>query len=126
MSSPRPRPVFLDLRRIRLPVTGWVSILHRVSGVVLFVSTPLFVYLLDMSLRSAEGFHKAASLLGQPLSKLWLLLVAWSIFHHLFAGIRFLLLDFHLGVERLAARRSARGVIIAASLTAIVVWVVWL
>ena len=101
------RPVFLDLRQIRLPVTGWVSILHRVSGVLLVLSIPYAAQLLDRSLRGPDEFDAVANLLGSPFAKLVLLLLAWALIHHLFAGIRFLMLDIDVGIQRPAARRSA-------------------
>jgi len=109
------RPVFLELWRIRLPITGWVSILHRISGVLLVLLLPYGVYLLDLSLRDPQGFATAQAILGSGPARFALLLLAWSLAHHLLAGLRFLLLDLGIGVERLAARRSA-GIAIAAGL----------
>lgn len=120
MSSNTPRPVYLDLRRIRLPVTGWVSILHRLSGIILFVSTPAVVYLLDLSLRNAHGYAQAAAWLDRGWAQLWAVLVLWSLCHHLAAGVRFLLIDADVGVNIHAARRSARAVIIAGAVAALV------
>lgn len=118
------RPVYLDLRRIRLPLSGVVSILHRLSGVILFVSTPFVIYLLDLSLRSAAGFGRAAALLDSWLVQAWLLLAAWALFHHLLAGLRFLLIDFDVGVEREAALKSARWVLVSAAVLAVLAWLV--
>jgi succinate dehydrogenase / fumarate reductase cytochrome b subunit len=113
MSTNR-RPVFLDPWRIRLPITGWVSILHRISGVLLVLSIPYAAYLLDLSLQGPDGFAAAGATLGSPFAKLVLLLLAWSLVHHLLAGLRFLLLDLGLGIDRPAARRSAGIAIVAA------------
>ncbi len=101
------RPVFLDLWRIRLLPTGIVSILHRVSGFLMLVATPLGVWLLGLSLSGPAGFDSAIAVLSHPLAKLVLLIVAWSLLHHLFAGARHLLLDLGVGLERTTARRSA-------------------
>lgn len=126
MSSNTPRPVYLDLRRIRLPVTGWVSLLHRVSGIILFVSTPAVVYLLDLSLRNAHGYAQVAAWMNFVWVKLWAFLVLWSLCHHLAAGVRFLLIDADVGVDIHQARRSARMVIIGGAVAALVLSVMWL
>ncbi len=101
------RPVFLDLRLIRLPLPGVLSILHRISGLLLVVALPLLIGLLTQALASPADFAATAAVFDHALVKLWLLLVLWSFFHHLLAGGRHLLLDLGLFVERSAARRSA-------------------
>ncbi len=105
--KPETRPVFLNLLRIRQPVTALVSIAHRISGILLFFSIPLLIWLLDLSLRSSAEYQYVLELLSMPLMKLILLLIAWSLAHHFFAGIRFLLLDIDIGIELETARRSA-------------------
>ena len=94
------RPFFLNLVKIHLPVTGFVSIFHRISGLLLFLAIPFSVYLLDISLQGEAGFRKAADILNMPLMQLVSLLLLWSIVHHLLAGIRFLLTDFDIGLEK--------------------------
>lgn len=94
------RPFFLNLVKIHLPVTGFVSIFHRISGLLLFLAIPFSVYLLDISLQGEAGFIKAADILHMPLVQLVSLLLLWSIVHHLLAGIRFLLTDFDIGLEK--------------------------
>jgi len=117
MSVPDNRPYFLNLVKIRLPLPGIISIFHRISGVVLFLAIPFAVYLLDLSLQNDQGFRDAAELLQQPLIKLLLLVLAWSIIHHFYAGIRFLLIDFDIGVHKAASRIGAMLVIAAELLT---------
>lgn len=101
------RPVFLNLLRIRQPVAAVVSILHRISGVLMVLLLPGLIYLLDLSLRSAEDFARALSLLDSDISRVAALILAWSFSHHILAGIRFMLIDFELGISRAAARRIA-------------------
>lgn len=109
----RDRPVFLHLLRIHLPVTGWISILHRLTGVLLFLLLPLPIYLWQRSLESEAGYAQVLEWLGSwPLRTLFLLLLWWFA-HHLFAGIRYLLLDLDRGVELARARVSARLVLFA-------------
>lgn len=118
----RDRPVYLDLPRIRLPVPGIVSILHRISGVLLFlVGIPLLLAGVAMSLASPESFAQLRGSFAHPLAKLVLLVLAWSYIHHFCAGIRFLLLDMHKGIELEAARRTSVVVLVVSlALTAVV------
>lgn len=116
------RPVYLDLQRIHLPVGGVVSILHRISGILLYVSTPFVAYLLELSLRSPEGFARAAALVQSWPVQLWLALAAWALCHHLLAGLRVLFIDFDIGIERQRARQSARWVLVGAVVLAALVW----
>ena len=94
------RPFFLNLLIIRLPIPGIVSFMHRVSGVFMFIATPFLIYLFDLSLQGRYGFDRATELLAHPLVMLGLLVLLWSLVHHLYAGIRFLFIDFDLGVDK--------------------------
>ena len=115
------RPKHLDLGKIRLPVPGIVSIMHRISGVALFFSLPLLIYLLSGSLSSAETFDSYRAVVAHPLMKLILIGFLWAFLHHAVAGIRFLLLDIHVGIEKEQARASAKGVLVVSlALTAVV------
>jgi succinate dehydrogenase / fumarate reductase, cytochrome b subunit len=105
------RPVFLDLWRIKLPATGYVSILHRVSGVLMVASIPVAAFLFDQAVSGPEGFAYAANFFDHWLVRLALLVLTWSLLHHLFAGIRYLLLDLHFGLDRESSRRSANATI---------------
>jgi succinate dehydrogenase / fumarate reductase cytochrome b subunit len=112
----RPRPVYLDLVRIRLPLPGIVSFLHRVSGAVLFLfGIPLLLLAVQCSLATPEQFASLQSVLAHPLGKLLTLGFVWAYLHHFCAGIRFLLLDLHLGDDLAPARRSS-AVVLAVSL----------
>ena len=114
MSEQRSAPVYLNLFRIHFPVGAVTSIAHRISGVLMFLSFPLLVYLLDLSLRGPEGFAVAVDWLSNDLVRLGSVIIAWSLFHHLFGGIRFLLIDLEQGVSRPRARATAWLVNIAA------------
>lgn len=119
------RPKHLNLLKIRLPITGIVSIFHRISGVILFFSLPFVIYLLALSLRSPETFASAAAFFERPLVKLFSVAVIYALAHHFFAGIRFLLLDLDIGLSLKNARRSAWFVIVA-GLLAFIFLSVWL
>jgi succinate dehydrogenase / fumarate reductase cytochrome b subunit len=109
----KPRPKYLNLIEIRLPLPGWVSILHRVSGALLvFPFTAWLLYMLDVSLASASGFETVRGYLGLPLVKLGMLVLIWAFCHHFCAGIRYLLLDLNKGIELRPARASAAAVLV--------------
>jgi succinate dehydrogenase / fumarate reductase cytochrome b subunit len=112
--------VFLDLWRIKLPLSGVVSILHRISGVMMVLTIPVAAILFHQALSGAEGFALVAGILDVWLVKLVLAVLAWSLLHHLFAGIRYLLLDLGLGLDRSAARRSAM-IALAAAIAVLVI-----
>jgi succinate dehydrogenase / fumarate reductase cytochrome b subunit len=120
-SAKKIRPKYLTLPailfEIRLPVPGWVSILHRISGALLFFPfTAWVLYLLDTSLRSEQGFqYVKTQYLDLPLVKLGLLLFIWAFCHHFCAGIRYLFLDLDKGIELRTARISS-WLVIGASL----------
>jgi succinate dehydrogenase / fumarate reductase cytochrome b subunit len=126
----KPRPKYLNLRalifEIRLPVTGWVSILHRISGALLFVAIVWLLWMLDRSLASEAAFDRIRQYAGLWPVKLALLALAWAYCHHFCAGIRYLFLDVDVGVEKETARTTS-WVVFAASfaLTAILGWKLW-
>lgn len=121
------RPVYLNLFKIRLPTTGIVSFAHRVSGVFLFLAIPFSIYLLDLSVTSAQGFEHSMQLLQGPVMQLVLLVLAWSLVHHFLAGIRYLFLDFDIGIDKAGSNKSAWSVIVAeVCIMAVYVWAVLL
>lgn len=101
------RPVFLNLLQIHLPLMGWVSIAHRLTGVLLFLLLPLPLWLWQRSLSSAADFERVGHWLQATPLRLLLLLMLWWFLHHLFAGIRFLLLDMEVGSSLKVARGTA-------------------
>ena len=107
MIQPSPRPVFLDLTKIAMPVGALTSIGHRISGIVLTASAPVAVYVLALSLRDANGWAQAAALFAQPVFKAGVVISAWALAHHLLDGVRHLLTDFGIGASLPVARRSA-------------------
>lgn len=116
------RPKNLDLTTIRLPLPGKVSILHRVSGAGLFLCFPVLLWLFGASLESAETFATFKSVAGMLPVKVVLAGLLWAFIHHFCAGIRFLLLDLHIGIEKEEAHKSA-GVVFAVSIPlTLVLW----
>jgi succinate dehydrogenase / fumarate reductase cytochrome b subunit len=118
--KPIARPIYLNLLRIHLPLTGWVSILHRVSGVLLFAALPAGVWALSVSLSGEAGFRRMADTLAHPLVRLLVLLLVWAFAHHVFAGLRHLALDVHWGMDLKRARQSSLAVMLAAGLVALI------
>jgi len=110
------RPKNLNLLTIRLPVPALVSIMHRVSGAFLFMLLPFLLWVLHLSLSSAESYQTAQSVLSHPIIKLICLAVTWAYLHHAFAGIRHLALDAHYGLRLNYARATSRAVLIISGL----------
>jgi len=125
------RPKHLNVLQIRLPLPGIVSILHRVSGLGLFISLPILIGLFGASLGSPEQVEcyratLAFTLLGLPIVKLFLLGLLWAFLHHFCAGIRFLLLDAHVGIELSTARASSVAVFaVSLTLTVLLGALIW-
>ena len=107
MANKSAAPKFLNLFRIRFPVGAVTSIAHRLSGVILFLSFPFMVYLLDLSLQGPAEYQQAITWLEPCYIRLATALVVWSLCHHLLAGIRFLIIDLGMGVGLKQARVSA-------------------
>lgn len=115
------RPKHLALHEIRLPLAGFASILHRISGAGLFLMLPLLIWLLQLSLGSSQqNVDMFNAVTGNWLVKLILLGLIWAFLHHFCMGIRILLIDIHVGVEKQQAHSSAVAVmVISLALTAI-------
>ena len=119
------RPIFLDIISIRLRIPGIVSILHRISGVLLFISLPLLLWLLAGTLDNAAAFESYRAFVAHPLVKIGLIGLLWAYLHHFFAGIRFLFLDAHKGLDLNTARATAKTVM-ALALICTAILGVWL
>jgi len=112
--APKARPKYYDLNLLNLPPPGIVSIFHRITGVAMFLFfIPLVLLVLQASLQSEASFATLKGYFANPLAKLIIVGFVWSYFHHLFAGIRYLLLDLHIGIDKASARLSAKVVLIA-------------
>ena len=111
-TAPKPRPQFrnispVDLMNYRLPIAGKVSIMHRVSGAMLFLCLPFLIALFAMSFVSESGFNSMSTVVGHPLMKIVLLGLIWGYLHHFCAGMRYLVLDLHIGMDKESAAKSA-------------------
>jgi succinate dehydrogenase / fumarate reductase cytochrome b subunit len=112
---------FAQTVHYRLPLAGIVSILHRVSGLLMFLLLPFVLYMLDKSLTSEISFEYFKGYTSNVLVKLAILALVWSYLHHFSAGVRHLLMDLHMGLDKDSARKSAVSVFaVSIPLTALV------
>jgi succinate dehydrogenase / fumarate reductase cytochrome b subunit len=116
-SAVKPRKTFRNISvpqilSYRLPPAGQISILHRISGAMLFLALPIIILpLFAMSFVSQAGFDAIAVISDMVIVKLILLVLIWGYLHHFCAGIRYLVLDLHIGLDKVSAQRSARVVL---------------
>jgi succinate dehydrogenase / fumarate reductase cytochrome b subunit len=122
---PNPRPRYLNLLEIRMPVPAFVSIVHRVTGAALFLLLPLLLYLLQLSLDSPQSFAAFKSAVAHPMMKVILIGLMWAYLHHFCAGIRHLALDLHYGVS-LEAARATSWAVLAVSIVLALVFGAWI
>ncbi len=118
----KPRPVYLNLFAIRQPLPAIASILHRISGALLFVvGIPLLLWFVQRTLASPEGFAVATAPLTSPIGKLTVLVLTWCYLFHLLAGLRHLALDLHVGIQLAPARSSAAVVLVLSIILGLIV-----
>jgi succinate dehydrogenase / fumarate reductase cytochrome b subunit len=119
------RPKNLNLLTIRLPIPALVSILHRVSGIILFLCIPFILWGLNLSLASPQDFANLHSLLSSLLAKIVIWCVLSAFIYHFVAGIRHLLMDIHIGEELKSGRLSA-NLTVGISIILILLAGIWL
>ena len=115
------RPKHLALHLIKLPLPGLVSILHRISGLALFLAIPLLLLMFQYSLRSVETYASLQDVMNYPLVKLILLGLLWSFLHHFCAGLRYLAIDLHYINNLKKARDSSKVVMLVSLLLTILI-----
>ncbi len=120
------RPVNLDIGTIRLPITSYVSILHRVSGVILFFALAIFLWMLEGSLASEQSFNELGAMLANPICQfiIWGSLAALA--YHAIAGIRHLIMDFGVGEDSFYAGRNSAWAAVVLSVVAIALLTWWI
>jgi succinate dehydrogenase / fumarate reductase cytochrome b subunit len=96
-----------------------MSIVHRATGVIMVLGIPFLVYLLERSLSGPDGYSGVAALLSGLPGRIGLFLFFWALLHHLFAGVRYLLLDIDIGIEKPLYRTTAWVVLLAAPVSAL-------
>jgi succinate dehydrogenase / fumarate reductase cytochrome b subunit len=102
------RPVNLALTKFRFPLAAIASITHRITGMLLFLGIALFLYLIDLALSSQVGFADAKAFIAMPLPKLVLLAVLATLTYHVVAGVKHLIMDFHIGDTLEGGARGAQ------------------
>ncbi|SFB71785.1 succinate dehydrogenase, cytochrome b556 subunit [Collimonas sp. OK412] len=105
----------------RLPLAGIISILHRISGLLMFLLLPFILFMLDKSLVSESSFEYFKGFTSNWFVKLVILALSWAYLHHFCAGIRHLVMDNHIGLDKDSARKSAAGVLIVSVPLALIV-----
>jgi succinate dehydrogenase / fumarate reductase cytochrome b subunit len=109
------RPVNLDIGSIKLPITSYVSILHRASGVVLFFAVAILLCAFDASLESEQSFDSLKQSLGSPIAQFFIWASLAALAYHFVAGIRHLIMDFGFGEESFESGRNSAWVVVAAA-----------
>ena len=119
------RPVNLDIGTIVLPITAYVSILHRISGVILYVGVGILLWMLDASLTSEESFASLKEHLNNPLCQLLVWAVLAALAYHFAAGVRHLLMDMGHGETLEGGKQGAKATLIVAVVLIVLagVWV---
>ena len=114
------RPKNLNLLSIRFPVTAISSILHRISGVVLFLALPLLLWMLDQSLQGQAAFDALKACVLSPYGIIFTWIVTVAYFYHIVAGVRHILMDIGIG-ESLSGGKAGAWIVILLSL-AFAIW----
>jgi succinate dehydrogenase / fumarate reductase cytochrome b subunit len=107
------RPVNLDIGSIKLPITSYVSILHRVSGVVLFFSVAVLLCVFDASLESEQSFQSLKDFFSSPVAQLIIWACLAALTYHFVAGIRHLIMDFGVGEDSYESGRNSAWAVAA-------------
>lgn len=110
MSNNHERPVYISLTQFKFPVTAIASIVHRITGMVLFLGIGYLLWLLSLALQSPAGFIEAESILAAPFAKLILWGVLSMLIYHILAGVKHMFLDFHVGDTFEAASATSYAV----------------
>lgn len=119
--KPNHRPKNLNLMTIRLPINALVSILHRVTGCLLFLILPVLLISLQWSLSSKQGYLTLVNMLNSPFTKLMFFGFTWAFFHHFYAGLRHLAMDVHWMTTLMKARFTSKLVLVLGVLTTVAV-----
>jgi succinate dehydrogenase / fumarate reductase cytochrome b subunit len=119
------RPVNLNLLVFRWPLTAITSILHRLSGVLIFFGTAALLYLLQLSLSSEAGFADATALLDQTLVKFAVWFIVAGLLYHLIAGVKHLIMDWGIG-ETIEGGKMGSILVLITSFVAIAAAGVWI
>lgn len=119
-NQPIKRPKNLNLLTIKLPINALVSILHRASGVILFLLLPIMLLTFQQSLESEASYIVLRQVFAHWLVKLFLVGCSWAFFHHFYAGIRHLLQDVHWMTSLQKSRFTGRVVLVLVGMSVLI------
>lgn len=119
------RPVNLDLGTIALPITSYVSILHRVSGVIMFFAVAVLLWLLESSLASEASFNELSDLFNNPLGQIIVWGTLAALAYHSVAGMRHMIMDFGVGEDSFYAGRLSAWAALALAALVIALITLW-
>lgn len=119
------RPVNLDLGSLKFPPMAIASILHRISGIVLFLLLPFMMYFLSVSLPSQVSFEHLQDLLAKPSNRVLMWAFSTALIYHVLAGFRHMIMDLGFG-ETLVVARYTAIIVIACSVILTIGLGVWL
>jgi|TARA_B110000285_G_scaffold89476_1_gene102588 succinate dehydrogenase / fumarate reductase cytochrome b subunit len=119
------RPVNLDLGTIALPITSYVSILHRASGVIMFFAVAVLLWLLESSLASEASFNELSNLFNNPLCQIIVWATLAALAYHSVAGMRHMIMDFGVGEDSFYAGRLSAWAALALAAVVIALITLW-
>jgi|TARA_B110000093_G_scaffold11554_1_gene10931 succinate dehydrogenase / fumarate reductase cytochrome b subunit len=119
------RPVNLDLGTIALPITSYVSILHRASGVIMFFAVAVLLWLLESSLASEASFNELSNLFNNPLCQIIVWGTLAALAYHSVAGMRHMIMDFGVGEDSFYAGRLSAWAALALAALVIALITLW-
>lgn len=110
-----------DIVRYRMPLSAITSILHRISGGLIFLLLPFVLYLFEKSLASVDAYDEFHGFVSHWCVKSVLVLLIWAYLHHFCAGIRHLIMDTHISLDKISARRTAATVLVVSVTLAVLI-----
>ncbi|MCM2679949.1 succinate dehydrogenase cytochrome b556 subunit [Echinimonas agarilytica] len=119
------RPVNLDLTTVTFPATAIASILHRVTGVIMFFGIAILIWLLGLSLSSEQGFADAVAVINHPFGKFIMWGILTALAYHLVVGVRHLIMDLGVWEELESGIKSAQASFVISAVLAVLAGV-WL
>ena len=126
MKTTRPTNLSLnDLRTIKLPITAVTSLLHRITGIVLFLAIPIMLWLLSQVLSENHDYEKFLTHMSMPAAKIISWMILSSLSYHVVAGIRHLFMDLGYG-ETFEVAKLTSLLTLVASIIAAATWGAWI
>jgi len=120
------RPVNLDIGTIKLPITSYISILHRISGVILFLAVALLLWVFEASLASQQSFQSLKEWFASPIFQIVLWGSLAALAYHVIAGVRHLIMDFGIGEDSFEAGRRGAWIVAVLAIIAIAMITGWI